>query len=612
MFIKKELFTGRYRQSWHLMYVIPAALAFLTYFFMTFIHPPAALAAAVVHAFIAVVVTFFAVSWSLSNHMKTDNEIGNAERRFSMLFNNSREAIFTVDRNLSLVNYNPELLKLSGFNDDELKGKNITELFSSNFNRELKKSIESPDNNYRIFYCDMLKKDKETEKLEISCCRIEQNEECLYFFFARNFQEIKKIEDSLKRSEERFKNMANSLPEAVFELFIENSGRARFRFINDTGLIKWGYSKNDIEKGIYLDDVFTPDSLKLFNKILKKRLEGEISTGNEFTAVSRNKTNFPVQVYSTPIIENKSLKGFMGMCIDVSEKKKLQERISHSEKMEAVGQLAGGVAHDFNNQLASIMGCAEMIREFPYETSSVRDYSESIIKMVRNASNVTEQLLSFARKGKYRTEYLDINRLVFETVSLFRNTVNKNIKISQSLNAGPSGIMGDETQIQNAVINLAINSRDAMPDGGEIKFSTDFVELSQEKCSNMQNEVLPGGYIRISVRDTGPGIEENIRDRIFDPFFTTKEQGKGTGMGLAAVFGTVVSHGGVVEVESEAGKGSVFSLYFPPVSEDDRGENGILCDIPVMGKGKILLVDDDADFRRTASVLIESLGYKVQ
>jgi signal transduction histidine kinase/CheY-like chemotaxis protein len=290
------------------------------------------------------------------------------------------------------------------------------------------------------------------------------------------------------------------------------------------------------------------------------------------------------------------------------ERRRLEERLRHSEKIEAIGQLAGGVAHDFNNQLVGIMGFADLL--LARETDpSFRRYLEGILGASRRAADLTRQLLAFARRGQYISVVVDLDAVVREVMGLLERSIDKRIRLGASLQAEPATTLGDPTQLQSALLNVALNARDAMPDGGELVFATERVELDEAHC-RAHGDTRPGTFIRVTVSDSGVGMDADTLRRLFDPFFTTKPPGKGTGMGLPAVYGTVKAHGGCVDVESQVGRGTRLMVHLPlveapvePVAAEPPLE-------PVRG-AHVMVVDDEEVVRSVAEEALKDLGYRV-
>jgi len=319
---------------------------------------------------------------------------------------------------------------------------------------------------------------------------------------------------------------------------------------------------------------------------------------------------------STPIDLDDLGKGVTFSALDITERKLLEERLRHSQKMEAVGQLAGGIAHDFNNQLSGIMGFADLLRAKVGHDPTLTRYANNILVGAQRATDLTAQLLAFSRKGKVLAVPVDVHRIVFEVVSLLKHSIGKNIRIRQVLNAEPSTTSGAPSQIQSAILNLAINARDAMPDGGELTIATDLVSVDESWSERLVVAVPVGTYVRIDVSDTGVGIPAEIMDRIFEPFFTTKDEAKGTGLGLAAVYGTLKNHGGGLAVESRTGEGTTFSLLLPVHLEDasDTDASGVSAELRaslrIDDSRHVLVVDDEANVGRMVAEMLATIGYR--
>jgi two-component system, cell cycle sensor histidine kinase and response regulator CckA len=289
------------------------------------------------------------------------------------------------------------------------------------------------------------------------------------------------------------------------------------------------------------------------------------------------------------------------------EKGRLQDQLRQSQKLEAIGQLAGGVAHDFNNLLGAIMGYAEVMRMkaiMPDEN----DYLGKILKTVNRAADLTRQLLTFARKAKVNYTSLDIHQCIRNVTGMLKHTIDPRIVLQENFTQETSSIVGDAGQIENALLNIGINARDAMPDGGSLIFATEIVRFNDAAPVRQRLELRPGKYLKISIRDTGTGMNAAILEKIFEPFYTTKELGKGTGLGLASVYGCVHQHNGNIDVESIVGKGSNFILYFPiglHTSETDKSEDAPL----IKGIGNILIVDDEKAIGEILGIICSALGY---
>lgn len=301
-----------------------------------------------------------------------------------------------------------------------------------------------------------------------------------------------------------------------------------------------------------------------------------------------------------------------GAVIDITEKKQLEEQLLQSEKMRAIGALAGGIAHDLNNQLTGIMGCAQLMSIAAKENKEIDELSQTIITAVHHSAKLMEQLLAFARHGKYQSIALDMHAVVNDAIALLAHSMEKKFTLTCRLQAHHPWITGDPNQLEDVVINLVLNARDAMPSGGEIQIDTLNIEADEAFCKKSAFEIMEGSYVCLSVSDSGTGIEKKVQERIFEPFFTTKELGKGSGLGLASVYGSVKSHRGAIEVSSQIGRGTTFKVYLPvsatlPEQKQDQKTHGM-----AGGRGSILLVDDEEVVRTVMQRALGQLGYSVQ
>lgn len=290
-----------------------------------------------------------------------------------------------------------------------------------------------------------------------------------------------------------------------------------------------------------------------------------------------------------------------------------ESRLRQSEKMQAIGKLAGGIAHDFNNQLTAILSCLEMLRMGAADSTRKTNALNAATTAAKRAADLTTQLLAFARKRSGLTEPVDLRTIVREVTSLLEHSIDKRIHIREALTRGSHVVVGDPGQLHSALLNLAVNARDAMPDGGEICFASELMRLERSRCRAEGLDIEPGYYVILSVTDTGRGMSEAVKQRAFEPFFTTKPAGEGTGMGLAAVYGTARLHRGTVTIDSEPGTGTVCRLYLP-LSKDETTERDIASRPPLTPHGqsiRIMIVDDEAVVRETFAMAMEEMGHRV-
>jgi nitrogen-specific signal transduction histidine kinase len=294
---------------------------------------------------------------------------------------------------------------------------------------------------------------------------------------------------------------------------------------------------------------------------------------------------------------------------DVTARIKLEDQLRQAQKMEAVGLLAGGVAHDFNNVLTAIIGYGNLLRMKLPPDDPLRSYADSILSTSQRAAQLTKSLLAFGRKQTIISQPVTLNSIIERTAKLLQRLIREDIELRMVLSDEDTTIMADSVQIEQVLMNLATNSRDAMPQGGVLTVATAVVRLEKELVGS-HGTVPPGTYIRLSVSDTGVGMDDRTRERLFEPFFTTKEMGKGTGLGLAATYGIVNQHRAIVDIESRSGKGTSFHFYFPSYTATAPGGGPV--EEPVRGGTETVLIAEDDDVLRnlTRSVLTE-FGYAV-
>jgi len=347
--------------------------------------------------------------------------------------------------------------------------------------------------------------------------------------------------------------------------------------------------------------------------IVERTAAGGSWTG-EFLIQGKSGKAFPALVTSSPIRDEKGkILGLVGVSIDLTDRRSLEEQFRQSQKMDAVGRLAGGIAHDFNNLLTVIRLNTEIIIEGLDPSDPRADDVKQIRSAADRASTLTRQLLAFSRKQILQPRVLDLNTVVTSVEPMLRRLIGEDITISAA--PGARGyVVADPGQLEQVLVNLVVNARDAMPQGGRISIETMNAELD-ENYSSEHSPVIPGRYIALAVGDTGVGMDKDTKEHAFDPFFTTKEAGKGTGLGLATVYGIVKQSGGYVWIYSEPGLGSTIKVYLPEVSAaaafTSAGEITGPPKTAARGSETILLVEDEDAVRSLTCRILEKQGYRV-
>jgi two-component system, cell cycle sensor histidine kinase and response regulator CckA len=427
------------------------------------------------------------------------------------------------------------------------------------------------------------------------------------FFYIRlrrvmcDITQLKDVGKKARESEDRFRKLFNGMNDSfsVYEIIHDSEGKPRdLRVLdaNDSYEKLTGRKTGDVvgKKVSEFNPDLNPFWIKAFAEV------AETGRSRQIDRYSRNIGKYVEVVLFRPRA---------GQCAviarDVTKRKKLEDQLRKATRMEAIGQLAGGIAHDYNNLLTAILGYANILKLESEPGSSFNDAAETIEIAAERAAELTRQLLGFARKGKYRILPVDLHETVHDTVALLSRSIDKNIRIELALEAPSATVMGDPGQLQQVLLNLAVNARDAMPDGGVLSFRTEVVPTGG------RNGGGAGESVQFCVSDTGCGIPEDVLERVFEPFFSTKGVGKGTGMGLAMAYGIVENHGGTLAAESREGEGAIFRMCLPlSVENQAPAPRSELISVPGNTR-RVLIVDDEEVVRDVASHLLRSLGCEV-
>jgi PAS domain S-box-containing protein len=412
--------------------------------------------------------------------------------------------------------------------------------------------------------------------------------------------------ESVQRSQGLYRTLFDGVPEAVL-LFDPES--LRILDVNETCVARYGYTRQELLE-MTVCDLLPSKDVEHCQAIAQETLvRKSYRHPSDVQHLCRDGSLLDVSIHST-IIRLSGRPAILTIASDVTRRRKLEEQLRLAQKMESVGLLASGVAHDFNNILTTILGNASLLRAQLDTDSPLAADLKTIEGSARRGADLTRRLLTFARVGRQQTALVNINELAREVTTILSHTLDKRITIQQQLDEQIASVRGDASQLQQVLMNLVINARDAMPDGGRLMIKTRDVVLSEERTSRYL-DIAPGRYTQLTVEDTGIGMDAEVKSRIFEPFFTTKEPGKGTGLGLAMVFSIVKDHAGHIDVYSEPGQGTQVRVFLPAAEEGVPTAKEKPAPEPVGGTETILIVDDEEPILEMTTRLLTEYGYKV-
>ncbi len=423
----------------------------------------------------------------------------------------------------------------------------------------------------------------------------------------RDVSERRTAEAALRESEERYRTLVEGVRDIIFALSPEGTiASLNPAFETITGLRREEWVGQPFERLVHPEDL--PLALELLGRVVR----GELRPASQFR-VRTAKGDYRVGEFSaTPQLHEGRLVGILGIGRDVTERVQLEQQLRQAQKMEAVGRLAGGIAHDFNNILTAITGYADLLLEDLGATDPRRQDADEIHKAADRAAGLTRQLLAFSRQQVLQPTVLEVNKLVSDLEKMLRRLLGEDVELGTRLAPTTGRVKADPGQLEQVIMNLAVNARDAMPNGGKLTLETGNVDLDEAYAAD-HYPGRAGPFVLLAVSDTGIGMSEETQAHMFEPFFTTKEKGKGTGLGLATVYGIIKQSGGFIWVYSEVGHGTTFKLYLPRVEElAERASQPAQAPArAARGTETVLVVEDEAPVRSVARQVLERHGYTV-
>ena len=553
---------------------------------------------------------YFVTVRDISERKQSQDELRKSEERFRILVESSPNAIMLV-QDSKIVFTNSAGVKMLGFSDPaELIGYSNLDFIPLQYHAIVKNRLQNVmQGNYNSSTeLELYKKDGSLLMVESVSVPTTINGKPSILIINQDISQRKEAEMALRESERRFRDIL----ETVHLVAVTIDVNGDITFCNDylLGLTGWEY-KDVIQKRWV--DLFVPenDRNRIQSLLMKTLSTRSIPIHYEYPLITRNGEMRNILWDSTFLLDKiGGVNGLASLGRDITEKNQLEEQLRHSQKMEAIGQLAGGIAHDFNNLLMGIIGYSEILLDNFSENDPAWEGIQEIKKAGERAAALTRQLLAFSRRQVLQPEIINLNSIISELEKMLRRLIGENIALQTFLECDLWNIKADPGQVEQVIVNLVVNARDAMPQGGRLIVKTSNIEVDEE-CTKRFIVIPLGDYVMMEIIDSGTGIAPENQIRIFDPFFTTKKEGKGTGLGLSTVYGIVQQSGGQIYLESQVGLGSNFIIMFPQCKEstplnkkDERTDYQ-------RGSETILIVEDEDLVRTITAKVLKLQGYKI-
>ena len=540
----------------------------------------------------------------ITDRKKIETDLKDSEARYRTLFQSANDAIFLMAGD-QFVHCNEKTIQMFRCRYDDIIGKPPYEFSpgmqpdGKNSRLKAKEKITAALNGKpQFFEWQHCRLDKSVFDAEVSLNKVIISEKPYLLAVVRDITHRKQAEKVLRASEARYRTLFEQATNAIF---LENEAH-QILDANKAASDLFGYSHKEFMQ---------LKSSQLYHKLNFKEIASRPKKiPIEVIAVHKNGKQLAIDIAIAPLSTDNG-KLYLSMVRDISEKKLLERQLYQSQKMEAIGRLAGGVAHDFNNLLTVIRGYSELIQLGLDNDAPTFHRIKQIDHACDRAESLTRQLLAFSRRQILQPKIINLNDLIRDMEKMFNRIIGEDVTLLTHLNSKLGKIETDPGQIEQVILNLVVNARDAMPTGGTILIETDNVVLDRT-ARRKHPEIIEGEYVRVSISDTGTGIDKETQAHIFEPFFTTKKEGEGTGLGLATVYGIIKQSNGFIWVYSEPGHGTAFKVYLPRCESEAPPEKKIDTEKPnLIGNETILVVEDELDVRQLVCETLEMMNYQV-
>ena len=533
-----------------------------------------------------------------------------SEARYRHLTEHATDIIYTHTLDGRLITTNQAAERVLGYVREEFIGRNILDLIVPEHRALARRMTEEKvlaGGGATTYTVDVLTKSGQRLSLEVNTQIIfDEGAPLAVQGIARDVTERQREAQALRASEERFRKILETTGEGI----VLRDTEGYITFVNERFGQMLGYTVDEL-LGRHVREIITPDHIPLQRASEERRKRTRMAESLDMRFVRKDGSIMEAILSVSPTFDERGdYTGALAMISDVTERKRLEQQLRQSQKMEAVGRLAGGVAHDFNNLLTAIRGHTDLLLGDLPADSRLRSDIEEIRGAADRAASLTQQLLAFSRRQLLQPVVLEVDSIIAAMQPLLARLLPRNVVLSTRLNAAETRVRADRSQIEQVLVNLVVNARDAMPDGGELRIITEpFVMDASFAHANPGSR--PGTYARISLRDTGVGMDAQTLQHIFEPFFTTKDVGKGSGLGLATVYGIVKQSEGFIRASITVGAGTEFEIFLPRVTEPVRGSRGAPLDANGTSDETILVAEDEPAVRALTCRILRKRGYHV-